>query len=66
MFLSDGARITGLFLGAFLVWTIPSHSIAADVQTAGVRVGTGSAEFEADDDMIIAGGITAGKVQGQA
>src|SRR5262245_27502558 len=31
----------------------------------GLKVGAGTAEFEADDSMIIAGGITAGKVKGQ-
>src|SRR3989454_583387 len=31
----------------------------------GVRVGAASAEFQADDSMIIAGGITAGKATGQ-
>ena len=33
--------------------------------TAGLRVGAGSAEFEADDSMIIAGGIAPGKATGQ-
>ena len=32
---------------------------------AGVRVGAAAAEFEAEDSMIIAGGITAGKASGQ-
>jgi hypothetical protein len=32
---------------------------------AGLKVGAGTAEFEADDSMIIAGGITAGKASGQ-
>src|SRR5207247_8705420 len=33
--------------------------------TTGLRVGAASAEFEADDSMIIAGGITPGKATGQ-
>src|SRR5437867_193185 len=52
-----------LFLTAFVICI--SHAIAAELPTSGVRVGTAAAEFEADDDMIIAGGITAGKAQGQ-
>src|SRR6266446_3489161 len=32
---------------------------------AGLRVGAGSVEFEADDSMIIAGGIAPGKASGQ-
>lgn len=42
-----------------------SRSGNAQSALAGVRVGTGAAEFEADDSMIIAGGITAGKASGQ-
>lgn len=34
-------------------------------ESAGVRVGAAAAEFEAEDSMIIAGGITAGKASGQ-
>jgi hypothetical protein len=33
--------------------------------TSGLRVGTCAVEFNADDEMIIAGGITAGKAKGQ-
>jgi len=36
-----------------------------DAPAAGVRVGAAAAELEADDSMIIAGGITAGKASGQ-
>src|SRR3954465_10187419 len=32
---------------------------------SGVRVGTAAIEFQASDEMIIAGGITAGKAKGQ-
>src|SRR5258706_555163 len=65
MLLSDYARLTGFFARAFLLSAVLSHPIAAAAQSSGVRVGTGAAEFEAQDDMIIAGGITAGKAQGQ-
>ncbi|PYI83799.1 MAG: hypothetical protein DME26_14425, partial [Verrucomicrobia bacterium] len=37
----------------------------SSVPTAGLRVGAASAEFEADDSMIIAGGIAPGKATGQ-
>src|SRR3954462_10379478 len=36
-----------------------------DAVAQGVRVGAAAAELEADDSMIIAGGITAGKASGQ-
>lgn len=38
---------------------------AAPAHTAGLRVGTGTAEFVSDNKMIIAGGIGGGTVQGQ-
>lgn len=44
----------------------PSASLKdANASVPGVRVGTATAELEADDSMIIAGGITAGKSKGQ-
>ena len=46
--------------GAALIGQL--NAVAA---TTGLRVGTAAAEFEADDGMIIAGGITAGKAGGQ-
>ncbi|MBI4662994.1 MAG: hypothetical protein HY735_29650 [Verrucomicrobia bacterium] len=39
--------------------------LGAESHADGVRVGAAEAEFEADDSMIIAGGITPGKVTGQ-
>lgn len=42
------------------------HSTATTATTAAeLRVGTGTAEFEADDSMVIAGGIGPGKATGQ-
>ena len=38
---------------------------AAGSKAAGLHVGAATAEFEADDSMVIAGGITAGKATGQ-
>src|SRR5215208_6993038 len=40
-------------------------AVFAAEQHAGLRVGTAAVEFQATDEMIIAGGITAGKAKGQ-
>src|SRR3989475_8139483 len=53
-------RIVCLF--AFSAWL--SALNAAD-EPSKLRVGSAAVEFEADDSMIIAGGITAGKATGQ-
>jgi len=55
---------------AFLIcvlFLLTSGAGAADqgAATTGLRVGAATAEFEADDSMIIAGGITPGKATGQ-
>jgi hypothetical protein len=55
--------LLALAVGAFLQLA-PCH--CADNPSAnGLRVGAAAAELEADDSMIIAGGITAGKATGQ-
>lgn len=46
---------------AFLVLAV----LAGPVQAAGLRVGAADAEFEADDTMVIGGGILPGKAKGQ-
>jgi neutral ceramidase len=40
-------------------------TVQAAESDSGVRVGTAAVEFQASDEMIIAGGITAGKAKGQ-
>jgi neutral ceramidase len=46
----------------FCLLFVVSAACAAD---SGLRVGTASSEFEAEDSMVIAGGITPGKATGQ-
>jgi neutral ceramidase len=44
----------------------PAGSASPNAQTvAGLKVGAAAAEFEAEDSMVIAGGITPGKAKGQ-
>src|SRR5262245_8146540 len=51
---------------AFVVVALAiSSGACTNLVEPGVRVGTAAAEFEADDSMIIAGGITAGNAAGQ-
>src|SRR2546425_462942 len=50
-----------MFLACFFVVGAVSQGAEKAGSGAGVRVGAASAEFEADDSMIIAGGIAAGK-----
>lgn len=44
---------------------LPLLSLAATLPAATLHVGTGVVELEADDSMVIAGGITPGKATGQ-
>ena len=58
--------VPSLGMVGFLIWAVLSGwsggiALAADR----LRVGAGAAELEADDSMVIAGGITAGKAVGQ-
>jgi hypothetical protein len=47
------------------VCCVASREAEGPAITDGVRVGAAAAEFEADDSMVIAGGITPGKAGGQ-
>ena len=47
-----------------LLWLAGGADVSARADAA-LRVGTGTADLEADDSMVIAGGITAGKASGQ-
>ena len=49
----------------FMVFPLTGQGAEKPAIPDGVRVGAASTEFEADDSMIIAGGITAGKAKGQ-
>ncbi len=50
---------------AALLFTTLLHGEEKTASSGGLRVGTASAEFEADDSMTIAGGISPGKAIGQ-
>src|SRR2546428_762027 len=54
-----------LLLCLLIVFPLTGQGAEKPAIPDGVRVGAASAEFEADDSMIIAGGITAGKATGQ-
>ena len=57
---------TLLWLFAALNFAIPAAGAAViAAPPGGLHVGAAAAEFEADDTMIIAGGITPGKAKGQ-
>src|SRR5262245_48363873 len=57
-----GARMRLLAALPFIILALP---LRADVKDAAVRVGAASVELEADDDMVIGGGILPYKVKGQ-
>src|SRR3954471_25035788 len=54
-------RILSVFILIIAVYGLAG----ADPGDSTIRVGTAAVEFKADDEMIIAGGITAGKAEGQ-
>ena len=57
----------GLFLAWFVLivgWTT-ARSDGPPLSDLGSRVGAAAVELEADDDMVIGGGILPGKVKGQ-
>ncbi|PYJ08614.1 MAG: hypothetical protein DME25_01030, partial [Verrucomicrobia bacterium] len=59
-----GGAITSLLIGLLLVATAPC--LGKEVTGGlGLRVGAAGVELEADDSMIIAGGIAPGKASGQ-
>jgi len=49
---------------ALLLWLVGVANVSVQADVA-LKVGTGTADLEADDSMVIAGGITAGKARGQ-
>lgn len=65
---SDRRRFHRALVGVPL-WTCLCLALAlaptSQARAADLKVGTGSAELEAEDTMVIAGGITEGKAQGQ-
>jgi hypothetical protein len=48
-----------------LAWALICGDVFAAAQLDGLHVGTAAVELEADDSMVIAGGITPGKAAGQ-
>jgi neutral ceramidase len=54
-----------LFLFSFVCLVFGAIGAAEAFETNGVRVGAATSEFEADDSMVIAGGINPGKARGQ-
>jgi hypothetical protein len=55
-----------LLLIASILATKPAvGAVESETKASGVRVGAAVVEFEADDAMVIAGGITPGKAKGQ-
>ena len=48
-----------------LIFFLATMAVAIRCPAAELRVGAAATELEADDAMVIAGGITAGKVIGQ-
>jgi neutral ceramidase len=69
MLLAAGEFMTALIKISYLlcVLVVITGAQGADkpLLTAGLHVGAGKAEFEADDSMVIAGGIAPGKAIGQ-
>lgn len=59
---ADGRRVAaGAGDKTVKIWDYPP----ANARAGALRVGAATSEFESDDTMIIAGGITAGKAKGQ-
>src|SRR3954462_11732321 len=52
-------------LSSFILIIGAGRLLAAADSGSAIRVGAAAVEFKADDEMIIAGGITAGKARGQ-
>ena len=50
---------------ALLVFTLSTYGVVGAADEVGLRVGTAAAILQADDSMVIGGGIGPGKVQGQ-
>src|SRR6185369_14427684 len=61
-------NLSVLWLSSISLWVLSSVTVGAAGRAAitdGVKVGAAAAELEADDSMVIAGGITPGKASGQ-
>ena len=58
-------KVACLLLPLVLLTRSISHGADKSSQTTGLRVGAATAEFVAEDSMVIAGGITPGKATGQ-